>query len=96
VTEKMASHGCTTQDPAHARTVGQFIQDARSAKGWTVRDLAAAAPGVSHSTVVRCEQGKPVAHAHLVAVLAALGFSLVVVAGIRPPVERIAEAVAHA
>ena len=85
-----APHGSPVQDPAHARTIGRFIQDARSAKQWSVRDLAAAAPGVSHSTVVRCEQGKPVAHAHLVTILRALGFSLVVVAGDRPLVERIA------
>ena len=82
---------CTVPDLTHTRLLGRFIRETRTARGWSIRALAHAAAGVSHSTVIRLEHGQPVAYRHLVAVLWALDFSLVVVGGHRPPVSRIGE-----
>lgn len=73
----------------YATVLGEFVREVRTDRRLSVRALAALAPGCSHSTIVRLENGKPVNFAHLVSVLRALGFSLAVVGGIRPPVERV-------
>lgn len=72
--------------PKHTQLIGAFIRNARHERGLSCRALAARTKGeVSHSTIVRMEQGRTVIFKHLVAVLTVLGFSLVVARGVMSP-----------
>jgi len=68
--------------------LGAFVRDAREARGLSQRAFAAATAGLSHSTLARLEQGASVSYLNVRAALRGLGFSLIVVAGARPPVDR--------
>lgn len=64
-----------TPDLTPAQQLGRRIYAARTARGWSLHELAAAA-GVSTTPVTGIEQGREVEYSNAVRIAAALGIPL--------------------